>query len=147
MHDLDIGLRIVPSTEHNERAPCCRCHAVRSPWDRIGNHILCPDCQELLVRGEGEPLTQKLHKDRCAICRTKGTVRCLTYPLHSSRPLEIDLCPAHFREYLSRRLDRSALDTLSRNLQSLGLDLSQIFLLHEAFYDDNGRPIQPIQED
>ena len=35
---------------------------------------------------------------------------------------------------------------LGRKLQALGLSAKHIFLLHEAFYDERGHPIQPVPE-
>jgi hypothetical protein len=67
-----------------------------------------------------------------------------TYPLHASRPIEIDLCPRHFRALLARRLDRPAFRRLAQQLADLGLNVGQVFLLHEAFYDEKGRPLHPV---
>jgi len=58
----------------------------------------------------------------------------------------MDLCPRHFHSLLSRRLDRHAYHQLGRQLQALGLMARQVFLLHEAFYDEQGQPLQPIPE-
>ena len=35
---------------------------------------------------------------------------------------------------------------LARQLQTHGLQMKQLFLLHEAFYDDKGRALQPVPE-
>jgi len=36
--------------------PCCRCGLDRDRWDRIAGKTYCPNCQEDLAMGEGEPL-------------------------------------------------------------------------------------------
>lgn len=140
------GLRLVNAPGQSPVAPCCRCQATGCPWDRIGDHAICPDCQEQLALGEGEPLVERVVGNRCLICHHSGTVRYLTYPLHARDPLAIDLCSSHFHDFLARRLDRYAYRTLSRGLQHLGLSAKQIFLLHEAFYDERGHPLQPVPE-
>jgi hypothetical protein len=140
------GLRLVSATGHSPLAACDRCQATGCPWDRIGEHVICPDCQEQLALGEGEALVERLRPHRCAVCSTLGTVRYLTYPLHARDPMEIDLCPQHFHALMGRRLDRYAYRALSRSLQGLGLSVRQIFLLHEAFYDERGHPLQPVPE-
>ena len=141
------GLRMVSGTGHSPLAPCCRCQSTGCPWDRIGEHVICPDCQEQLVLGEGDPLVEKLRNNGCAVCNHLGTVRYLTFPLHAREPMEIDLCPEHFHAFIARRLDRSAFRILGKRLQALGLSARQVFLLHEAFYDDRGHPIQPVPEE
>jgi hypothetical protein len=127
-------------------ASCSRCQANGCPWDRIGTRTICPDCQELLALGEGEALVERLVSRRCGVCGSVGTAPYLTYPLHSADPLAIDLCPGHFRALLSRRLDRASFRILRRRLQGLGMKVQQVFLLHEAFYDENGRPLQPVRD-
>jgi hypothetical protein len=128
------------------RAPCSRCKSAGCPWDRLAGQPVCPDCQEALAQGEGEPFVVRTEKLHCAVCRQAGTVRYLTYPLHSSEPIEIDLCPRHFQALLARRLDRHAYHQLSRQLQTLGFSTRQVFLLHEAFYDEQGHSLQPVPE-
>lgn len=140
------GLRVVTASGHSTVAACSRCEATGCPWDRIGDQPICPDCQEQLALGEGQPLVERLIPNRCLICQQIGTVRYLTYPLHSRDPLAIDLCTGHFHDYMGRRLDRYAYRTLSRGLQALGLSVKQVFLLHEAFYDERGHAIQPVPE-
>lgn len=138
------GLRMVPGEGATRLAPCTRCRASGCPWDRVAGRPICPDCQEQLALGEGEPLVERLRKDPCAACGEVGTVSFLTYPLHSPDPLQLDLCPQHFHALLGRRLDRYAFRRLSRQLDRLGLSARQVFLLHEAFYDPRGYPLQPI---
>ena len=139
------GLRVVKE-ECTPQVPCSRCQASGCPWDRLAGRPACPDCQETLAQGEGEPLVLRTEKNRCAICQQQGTVRYLTYPLHSARPVEMDLCPRHFHALLARRLDHHAYHQLSRQLQGLGFTARQVFLLHEAFYDEQGRSLQPVPE-
>ncbi len=140
------GLRWVAGEGLTPRSPCSRCRATGCPWDRIGDSPVCPDCQEMLAQGEGEPLVERLRPRSCILCPHTGTVPYLTYPLRAQGPLEIDLCPEHFRGLLGRKLDRYAFRRLSRQLQALELNAHQVFLLHEAFYDDNGHPLQPVRE-
>jgi hypothetical protein len=140
------GLRLTTVTDKSPTAPCSRCHATGCPWDRIGENAVCPDCEEQLALGEGEPLVERLVKRSCAVCGSSGTVRYLTFALHARDPLEIDLCPQHFHALLGRRLDRHAYRQLSRQLKGLGLTVRQVFLLHEAFYDERGHPLQPVPE-
>ncbi len=140
------GLRVVTAKGLVPLAPCGRCQASGCPWDRIAGKPICPDCQELLAQGEGEPLIERAGPGRCAACPRSGPVRYLTFPLHASGPLEIDLCAQHLHALLRRRLDRGAFHNLARQLQTLGLSARQVFLLHEAFYDENGHPLQPVPE-
>jgi hypothetical protein len=107
---------------------------------------VCPDCQESLALGEADPLVERLVPNDCAVCGAPGTVPYLTYPLHARDPLAIDLCAGHFHALLARRLDRYAYRVLSRQLQEVGLSSKHIFLLHEAFYDERGHPLQPVRE-
>jgi hypothetical protein len=82
-------------------------------------------------RSSNEPIAAAA---RCAI------------PLNSRRPVEIDLCAEHIRALAGRRLGPHAFEQLRQQLYSLGLEVAQIFLLHEAFYDANGRALQPAVE-
>jgi hypothetical protein len=142
------SMRLMTGSGHSPLAPCSRCGAVGCPWDRIGSQVVCPDCQEQLALGEGNPLVEKLSPQKpCAVCGSSGTVRYVTFPLHGRDPLEMDLCPKHFHAFVERRLDRYAYRVLSRHLTRLGLSARQIFLLHEAFYDERGRPLQPVSEE
>jgi hypothetical protein len=141
------GLRIVAGTGEVPMIPCIRCQADGCPWDRIADKAICPDCQEKLALGEGPPLVEKPDgANCCAICDQPGTVRYLTYPLHSKAPLEIELCADHLQALLYRRLDRLAFQRLVERLESLSVTTQQVFLLHNAFYDAGGRPLQPIVE-
>ena len=138
------GLRVVTAGEVSLLAPCCRCQAAGCHWDRIADKPYCPDCQEALALGEAEPLIEPVEPRRCAACNHSGAVRFLTFPLHAPAPVEIDLCPGHCRALLGRRLDKAAFREIGRQLTSLGLHSDQVFLLHEAFYDRQGRPLQPV---
>lgn len=140
------GLRKVSGAGLSPLAPCVRCLSTGCPWDRIGATPVCPDCQEKLAEGEGEPLVERLIHQTCAVCGNLGTVPYLTYPLHVREPLALDLCPQHFHQFMARRLDRSAYRSLVKSLHASGLSVKQIFLLHEAFYDERGHPIQPVRE-
>jgi hypothetical protein len=62
-----------------------------------------------------------------------------------SEPIAIDLCPRHLRGLIGRRLDRGSFLVLARQLGAAGLQTGRIFLLHDAFYDQNGRALQPVE--
>jgi hypothetical protein len=140
------GMRLVEGKDLLAQEPCVRCQANGCPWDRIAGKPMCPDCQEALALGEAPALSERAERKRCLICQHLGTVRYLTYPLQSAVAIEFDLCPWHFQALLSRRLERHALLQVSRQLHSLGLSAKQVFLLHDAFYDENGRALQPVPE-
>jgi hypothetical protein len=140
------GLRLVAGEQLSPLVPCSRCSAAGCPWDRVACKPMCPDCQESLVLGEGPPLVERVESRLCAVCRQVGTLRYMTYPLQSQQPIEVDLCGHHLRCLLSRRLDRSALKQIGQMLRKLGVTPKQVFLLHEAFYDEKGRPLQPVPE-
>lgn len=139
------GLRTPTDDEIVALANCIRCQAIGCPWDRVGGQPICPDCQEMLAQGEGEPLSLHAEPRRCLVCQTKGTVSFITVPLRAVA-LAIDLCPIHLRALLRRGLDRKAFMELDRRLKDAGLAPGRIFLLHEAFYDSQGRALQPIRE-
>jgi hypothetical protein len=65
--------------------------------------------------------------------------------LQSSKPLEVDLCPEHLRALLGRRLGPYAFHQLRRRLHLLGLGVELVFLLHDSFYDENGKALQPAE--
>jgi hypothetical protein len=127
-------------------APCCRCGAGQRPWDHIAGQSFCPHCLEALAMGEADPLITRTENSRCAICHQLGTVRYLTFPLHWSRFVEMDLCGEHLRGLLGRRLGPHAFAQLRRQLVGIGLEVDLIFLLHDAFYDRHGRALQPAVE-
>jgi len=137
------GLRITATADVPARAECSRCAAAGERWDRIAGKTYCPNCQELLALGEAPPLIERTTKHRCAACQHVGTVSFLTFPLQQNRGIEIDLCPEHLRSLLGRRLGPSAFHQLRRQLSALGLETEELFLLHGAFYDGNGRALQP----
>ena len=139
------GLRVVKNGDA-PHGPCRRCQADGCPWDRIAGELICPDCQEGLAQGEAEPLILRTEKKRCTVCQQLGTIGYLTYPLHSPEAVEMNLCPRHFHSLLARRLDRHAYHQLSRQLQTLGFTTRQVFLLHEAFYDEQGHSLQPVPD-
>jgi hypothetical protein len=133
-----ISAKSVPVTQ-----PCCYCAASKRRWDRINGKAYCPECQEALVLGTAGPFVERTEKRPCAACGRVGTVRYLTYPLEATAPVEIDLCAEHLRALLGRRLGPYAFHQLRRRLHILGLGVELIFLLHEAFYDEQGRALQP----
>jgi hypothetical protein len=139
------GFRTLTAEETGSPPRCERCHATGCSWDRIGGRAICPDCQELLILGEGEPLRLSPEQHLCAACAAPGTVSFITVPLQS-KALAIDLCPLHLRGLLRRGLEREAFLALRRQLSSIGLTPDRIFLLHEAFYDETGRALRPVSD-
>ena len=140
------SLRMAPSKSKPAVVPCCRCGSAERSWDRVAAKAYCPECQESLVLGQAPPLIEKTEKNRCAGCGKVGTVRYLTFPLQAATPIEIDLCPEHLRAFLGRRLGPYAFHQIRRRLHILGLGVELIFLMHDAFYDENGRALQPAVE-
>lgn len=140
------NLRIVPVDDPTADVRCCRCDRAEGRWDLIADRPYCPNCEELLALGEGEPLVEKAQKRQCAICARVGTLKFRTIPLHADEALELDLCASHFRDLLGRRLGPHAFHQLRRRLAVVGLNVDQVFLLHEAFYDLEGRALQPAVE-
>lgn len=96
--------------------------------------------------GLAAPLTEPTERKQCAACGRVGTVCFLTFPLQSTTPVEMDLCPEHLRALLGRRLGPYAFHQIRRRLHLLGLGVELIFLLHEVFYDEHGRALQPAVE-
>jgi len=140
------SLRMAPGQRLPAVLPCCRCASGERSWDRIAGKAYCPECQEALVMGLADPLVERTEKNHCGICGRVGTVRFLTFPLQSPTPLEMDLCPDHLRALLGRRLSAAAFGHLRRRLRLLGCGVELIFLLHDAFYDEQGRALQPAVE-
>jgi hypothetical protein len=140
------SLRMAPSQRHLTTLPCCRCASTACHWDRIAGKAYCPECQEALVVGLADPLVEPTEKNPCAACGRIGAVCFLSFPLHASTPVEIDLCPEHLRALLGRCLRPPAFGQLRRRLQRLHLDVERIFLLHDAFYNQQGQALQPATE-
>jgi hypothetical protein len=138
------GLRLLTGRKGWPQAPCSRCQATGLSWDQSGGKPICPDCQEVLALGEGPPLVERTESRPCVVCGHLGAISYLTLPLHTETPLEIDFCARHFRALLHRRLDCFALERLAEKLAALGMARRQIFLLHETFYDEEGRALQPV---
>jgi hypothetical protein len=139
-------LRMVMQPESGTATPCSRCGTDKGQWDRIAGKAYCPQCEEAIVLGQQEPLVERTQKTACAVCGQVGTVCYLTFPLESPKPVEMDLCPEHFRSLMARRLGPFAFHQLIRQLQVHGLGPDEVFLLHDAFYDGSGRALQPITE-
>jgi hypothetical protein len=140
------GLRMIRSERLCPTLPCGRCGADQGRWDRIVGKVYCPSCEEALAQGDAPPLVEPTRHNTCAICKRRGTVPFLTFPLHSGTPVEIDLCAEHLRALLGRRLLPHAFQQLRRRLQRVKLSSEDLFLLHEAFYDDQGRALQPVAD-
>ncbi len=136
-------MRRVSRTQILMAGPCCRCGEPTQRWDRVAGRPYCPNCEEDLVLGHAEPLCEPTERRRCAVCGHAGTVRYLTFPLGGSSPVEMDLCAAHLRALLGRCLSPHAFRQLRRRLHKVGLDVEQVFLLHDAFYDPEGHALQP----
>lgn len=122
---------------------CSSCGDREHYWDRIAGKVFCPMCTALLAFGEAGPIVARVGRRRCAACDSLGTLRYLTFPLHSSLPVAIDPCGEHLRALLARRLGPHAFACLRRQLGTLGLDVKDIFLLHNAFYDSFGQALHP----
>ena len=135
-----------PSSQEAQNQPCCRCRRAERKWDRIVGKAYCPNCQEMLAVGEGEPLIERTEKRRCSICNRLGTVCFQTFPLQAERPIAIDLCSEHLRSLLGRRLGPYAFHQLRRQLRQVGVTVDSVFLLHGAFYDNHGRALHPAVE-
>ena len=140
------NIRLASADSIFPKIPCCRCTDDSRFWDRISGKTYCPNCLEALALGEGDPLILRTDRKHCAVCHHMGTVRYVTFPLHSRRPIEMELCAEHLRALVARRLGPHAFEQLRRQLQTLGLEVAEVFLLHEAFYDSCGRAIQPAIE-
>jgi hypothetical protein len=125
---------------------CCRCGRNGGRWDRIADSPYCPHCLEGLALGEAEPLILKTVKNRCAVCDQAGTVNFLTFPLQALEALELDLCPEHLRGLVGRHLGPFAYHQLRRQLDALAINVNNIFLLHDAFYDHYGRALHPLSD-
>ncbi len=136
-------LRILASRGSEVPTACCRCGLDQDRWDRIAGKSYCPNCQEDLGMGEGQPIIERAERNRCVICSHIGTIRFLTHPLRASAPVEMDLCAEHLRTLVGRCLRPWAFRQLTRQLDRLGLSSGEIFLLHDAFYDRNGKALQP----
>ncbi len=139
-------LRLARVDAHSSVVSCCRCGEGERRWDRIASKAYCPNCQESLAVGEAPPLIERTEKTRCAACGQLGTVRYLTFPLHAKSAVEFDLCPEHLRALLGRRLGPHAFHQLGRQFQALGISVDEVFLLHGAFYDCQGRALHPAIE-
>jgi hypothetical protein len=140
------SIRLAPTGSVFPQIPCCRCGDNTRSWDRLAGKTYCPNCTEALAIGDADPIVERTDKRRCTVCHHLGTIRFLTFPLNSRRPVEMDLCSEHLRALVARRLGPHAFEQLRRQLFALGLEVTEIFLLHEAFYDDQGRAIQPAGE-
>ncbi len=140
------SMRWVPGEAGGTSAACYHCGARGGRWDRVAGKPYCPNCQELLVLGEGRPLAERTHPAPCAVCARVGSVTFLSFPLERTFPVAVELCAEHLRGLLGRQLGAHAFHQLRRQLISLDLGPEDLFLLHEAFYDPSGRALQPACE-
>src|SRR5580765_7094813 len=90
-------MRMAPAGSVALWKPCCRCGEKALGWDRIAGKPYCPGCEEAIVQGDSEPLIEQTRRMPCTACRCIGSVTVQTFPLKSSQPLEMDLCPEHLR--------------------------------------------------
>jgi hypothetical protein len=139
-------LRVSSLDRSTFRIACSRCIAGERNWDRIAGQPYCPNCQEALIVGESDPLVERAERRPCAVCGRIGILRYVTFPLNAHAPVEIDLCGEHLRALLGRRLGPFAFHQLRRQLRGLKLQAEDIFLLHSAFYDHEGRALRPAVE-
>ena len=90
-------VRLAPAESVFPKLPCCRCHDPARLWDRVGGKTFCPGCLEAIIAGDADPLSVRADRRRCAVCHHAATLRYLTFPLQSRRPVELDLCGEHLR--------------------------------------------------
>lgn len=140
------SLRLAPAGSIPEMENCCNCSHGGQRWDRISARPYCPECQEGLALGETEALVLPTVKVSCTVCNHVGAVCYHTFPLNASAAVEMYLCAEHLRCLLGRRLGPHAFHQLRRQLATVGVRMADIFLLHEAFYDNLGRARQPVIE-
>lgn len=140
------ALRLLTAEPVATEQLCCRCRAPGLTWDRIAGRPYCPDCEEALVQGDAEPLVERCEPTPCGVCAATGTLSYLTFPLQSRTPVEIQLCGRHLRDLLARRLAPTAYHHIRRQLAAFRIDVGRVFLLHDAFYDAEGRSLQPATD-
>jgi hypothetical protein len=70
----------------------------------------------------------------------------MSFPLQQRDAVAINLCPEHLRGLIGRRLGPYAFHQLRRQLKRVGIGSEHVFLLHRAFYDSQGRALQPALE-
>lgn len=140
------NMRMVASHPVKHTPPCSRCGRDDHPWDRIADRAYCPDCQEEIILGLSRPFKARTEKRACAACGRTGTVRYVTQPRQTATALEIDLCAAHLRGLLGRRLDAQDYHQLRRRLRSMGVSVERVFLLHDVFYDIEGNALCPAAD-
>src|SRR5262249_34467822 len=119
-------LRIPSLEQATNLLPCCRCALGERHWDRIASKPFCPNCQEMLVMGESDPLIERAETRRCLVCGRIGTLRYLTFPQHARTPVEMDICGEHLRCLLARRLGPFAFHQIRRQLRKLRLQPEDI---------------------
>ena len=89
------------------------------------------------------PLVERVGRHACSVCERAGTIRFHTFPLERAAAISIDLCGEHLRGLLGRSLGPFAFHQLCRKLRAAGVSRDEVFLLHDAFYDSDGRALQP----
>jgi hypothetical protein len=132
--------------ENIQPGPCFQCCDHSRAWDRIAGTTMCPNCQEKLAAGEAQYFRLPVQKRICAACSHEGVVLYMTWTKKEEtyQAIEIDLCGRHVKDMIGRCLDSDAFRDLEGQLNQLGVDVSQVFLLHGAFYDGAGQALQPV---
>jgi hypothetical protein len=134
-----------PKCPSSTGPPCSRCGEGNARWDLLGSVTVCFGCQEKLVLGEAEPLKIRLDDGSvCDICIKYGTVPYLTHQVEGAAPVRINLCPAHFRGYMGRRLDPRSYRALRARLNAQGF--RPVFLASRLWYSEDGVASAPLPE-
>jgi hypothetical protein len=139
-------LRVLAGTKMPGMAECSRCATGHRHWDRVGGKPICPNCQEAMIQGEAAPLIERAEPRRCVVCGKIGTIRFLTYPINAAQPIELDICGEHLQALVGRRLGPFAYHQLRRQLRNVQLHPEDVFLLHSAFYNLEGKALRPAVE-
>ncbi len=125
--------------------PCERCENETNLWDRLAGHVLCPECIEQMMIGIAPPIREPVTDVRCAICAALGVT--FETNLHRSRiAVHVPLCGDHLRDLAARRLDPPSFSVLYARLKNLSINRQKIFLLHDAFYDERGKALNPVDD-
>ena len=118
------SLRLAPADSIFPKIPCSRC----ADHSRGGTGSSAkPIARTASKRWRGErrsPLWKKPIAGVVAICHHLGTVRYVTFPLHSRRPVEMELCSEHLRALIVRRLGPHGFEQLRRQLHNLGIEVA-----------------------
>jgi hypothetical protein len=143
---MHSSIRTITESTLLQPSDCAMCSdAPKKPWDRIDQVPYCMDCIENLMLGTAVPIKAQIEKYRCDICYRMGSVDFQTIPLHKNFGLIMHLCSVHLYDLLSRNLSEINFKYLRAQLKNFSVNVQEIFFLHGAFYDQDGRAIQPVQ--